>query len=69
MPRRFDLNELEGLEIGGVPVYVAHARGKETILVVGGYDADNLLETSDDCRRYARRLREKIDTTRGIGKD
>lgn len=63
MPRRIDINEGEGLDFQG-PVAVAMARGKVLVLVVGGYDADNLLESVDDCKRYACRLRDKIEADR-----
>lgn len=69
MPRRIDLNEGEAVEINGIALAVAAARGKRAILVVGGYDGDGLLETEDDCRRYAARLLAKVDSGERIGKD
>lgn len=69
MPKRIDLREGEALEIGGVAVAVAHARGKRAVLVIGGFDRDGLLETTADCRRYAKRLGEKIDANEPIGND
>lgn len=69
MPKRIDLTELQSIEIGGVAVALAYARGKRATLLVGGYDRDGLLETEADCRGAAARIRAKIDLQAEMGQD
>lgn len=61
MPQRFMLRELEVGHIGGVPFVVAHARGGQAIGFVATADGDGLMESAEDCRQFAQRLRERID--------
>lgn len=61
MPHRWECREGDAIEINGVPVVVAHARGKRLVAFVAGYDADGLLESAEDCRVRARAYRAKVD--------
>lgn len=69
MPFRFDKREGESIEVLGVPVTLVRARGGKGVLLVGGYDADGLLETREDCEAAGRRLAAKIDKHERSGND
>jgi hypothetical protein len=69
MPKRFDRREGESIEVRGVPVTLVRARGRKGVLLVGGFDADGLLETTEDCEAAARRLAAKIDKSERSGND
>lgn len=62
MPQRIELTELQTGTIAGVPFSVAHSRDKRLVAFVATYDGDGLMESEDDCRRAARRLRAKLDS-------
>lgn len=69
MATRHEYRELQGVEIGGVPVVVAHARGGRAVLFIGGFDGDVLLETLDDVKAKALRWRISLDKSANPGKD
>lgn len=69
MPTRIDRREGDCLTVGGIPVAICMARGKKTVLIVGGYDGDGLLETEEDCKLKASRIREKIDKGKAVRDD
>lgn len=62
MPFRKELREMQSIEIGGIAVAICLARGKRVVLAIGGYDADGLLETEEDCRRTAKGFLERFDS-------
>lgn len=66
MPKRLDLREGDVFEVNGCPVVVVYARGGRPILGVAGCDSDGLLEEPADLRRWASRLRAKIDNPKEI---
>lgn len=61
MPKRIDLNEGGVIEISGVPVVIAVARGKRVTLGVAVEDADGFVEEPEDLKRWAARFAAKID--------
>lgn len=61
MPKRIDLREGESIDIRGVTVAVAIARGKRATLGIAIEDSDGLLEEKLDVRRWAWRLAAKVD--------
>lgn len=65
MPHRWECREGDSIEINGVPVVVAHARGKRLVAFVAGFDADGLMETAEDCRVRARAYRANLDDIQG----
>jgi hypothetical protein len=69
MPHKVTLREAASVDIGGVPVTVAHARGKLAILFVAAYDSDGLLETKEDCVRAATRFRQNLDVSDQLRND
>jgi hypothetical protein len=69
MPHKITLREAASVDIGGVPVTVAHARGKLAVLFVACCDADGLLETKEDCVRAASRFRQNLDVSDQLRND
>lgn len=65
MPTLITRREGESLEINGIPIVIARARDKSATLVIGGYDADGLLETIGDCIDRAREYRDELDAGGG----
>lgn len=61
MPKRIDLTEGQAIDIRGVTVVVAIARGKRVTLGIAVDDADGLLEDRMSVKRWAWRLAAKID--------
>lgn len=67
MPTRIDVAEGSCIEVGGVPVGIGYARGKRAVLLIGGFDSDDLLEDFESVKAAAGRYRDRIDKARPPG--
>lgn len=67
MPKRLDVVEGNCIEVAGVPVGIGYARGKRAVLLIGGFDSDNLLEDFETVKAAAGRYRDRIDKARPGG--
>lgn len=63
MPLRLEVREGDTVEVGGVPMALAIGRDKRAIFAVAGF-TDGLIDSAEDCKAMAGRIRKKIDTGR-----
>lgn len=68
MPARIERREGETLQISGVTVGVALARGKRAVLVIEGYDGCGLLEGEAAVRAALVGYHRRLDESQVSGK-